>query len=58
MVRVYAPEEKAAAADIYAPPTQPTTFVIDPKGIVLEMHESYTSGDDAKMDALLAKLVK
>jgi thiol-disulfide isomerase/thioredoxin len=58
MIRVYAPEEKAAAADIYSPPTQPTTYILSPKGIVLEMHEAYSSGDDAKMDALLAKLVK
>lgn len=54
LVRLYAPEEKAAAADIYAPPTQPTTFVIDPKGIVVEMHESYSSGDEAKLDKALA----
>ena len=58
MIRVYAPEEKAAAADIYSPPTQPTTYILSPRGIVLEMHEAYTSGDDAKLDKLLAKLVK
>lgn len=57
MVRLYAPEEKTAAADIYSPPTQPTTFVIDPKGVVVAMHESYSSGDEGKLDKLLGKLI-
>jgi thiol-disulfide isomerase/thioredoxin len=58
MVRVYAPEDKAAAADIYTPPVQPTTYVIDPKGIVRKLHASYNKGDEAKLDKLLGELVK
>lgn len=58
MVRVYAPEDKAPAADIYAPPSQPTSYVIDPRGIVRKLHTSYYSGDEGKMDKLLAGLVK
>ena len=58
MVRVYAPEETTPAADIYSPPKQPSSFVIDPKGIVRELHEGYENGDEAKMDALLRSLVK
>lgn len=58
MVRVYAPEETTPAADIYSPPKQPSSFVIDPKGIVRVLHEGYESGDDAKMDKLLRQLVK
>jgi thiol-disulfide isomerase/thioredoxin len=58
MVRVYAPEETTAAADVYSPPKQPSSFVIDPKGIVRELHEGYEGGDDKKMDALLRSLVK
>lgn len=58
LIRVYAPEEKAAAADIYSPPSQPTTYVLNPKGIVVEMHEAFVSGDDAKLDKILTGLVK
>lgn len=58
LLRVYAPEEKTPAADIYAPPKQPSSFVIDPKGIVRELHEGYSSGDERKLDALLTSLVK
>ncbi|MBZ0235825.1 MAG: TlpA family protein disulfide reductase [Deltaproteobacteria bacterium] len=58
MVRVYAPEESTAAADVYSPPKQPSSYVIDPRGIVRELHEGYSSGDDKKMDRLLQSLVK
>ncbi len=58
MLRVYAPEESTAAGDIWAPPKQPSSYVIDPKGIVRELHEGYVGGDDTKMDRLLASLVK
>lgn len=58
LVRVYAPEDSAAAGDIYAPPSQPSSYVINPKGVVVELHEGYESGDDGKMDAMLKKLVK
>jgi thiol-disulfide isomerase/thioredoxin len=58
MIRVYAPEESTAAADIYSPPKQPSSFVIDPRGIVRELHEGYESGDESRMDALLRSLVK
>ena len=58
LVRVFAPEDKTAAADIYAPPAQPSSYVIDPNGIVRKIHESYYSGDEKKMDKLLTGLVK
>lgn len=58
LVRVYAPEDKAPAADIYTPPAQPTSYVIDPRGVVQKLHTSYYSGDEGKMDKLLAGLVK
>jgi thiol-disulfide isomerase/thioredoxin len=57
LVRVYAPESSTPAADTYSPPTQPSSFVIDPKGIVRELHEGYESGDDAKMHKALTRLV-
>lgn len=58
MVRVYAPEDSTAAADVYSPPKQPSSYVIDPRGIVRELHEGYSGGDDKKMDRLLQSLVK
>jgi thiol-disulfide isomerase/thioredoxin len=58
MIRVYAPEESTAAADVYSPPKQPSSYVIDPKGIVRELHEGYAGGDDKKMDRLLQSFVK
>ena len=58
LVQLFAPEDKAAAADIYAPPAQPSSYVIDPNGIVRKLHQSYYSGDETKMDKLLAGLVK
>lgn len=58
LVQIFAPEDKAPAADIYAPPTQPSSYVIDPRGVVRKIHESYYSGDEKKMDKLLTDLVK
>ena len=58
LVRVYAPESSTAAADIYSPPIQPSSYVIDPKGIVRELHEGYSSGDDGKMHGSLEKRVQ
>jgi thiol-disulfide isomerase/thioredoxin len=58
MIRVYAPEESTPAADVYSPPKQPSSYVIDPKGIVRELHQGYEGGDDTKMDRLLQSLVK
>jgi len=58
LLRVYAPEDKAPAADIYTPPSQPTSYVIDPRGVVKKLHTSYYKGDEDKMDKLLTGLVK
>jgi thiol-disulfide isomerase/thioredoxin len=58
MVRVYAPETAAKAADIYVPPTQPTTYVIDPKGVVQGIHEGFVGGDEIKLERQLTRLVK
>ena len=41
-----------------SPPKQPSSYVIDPKGIVRELHQGYEGGDDRKMDRLLQSLVK
>ncbi len=57
MVRVFAPEETTAAADVYSPPKQPTSYVIDPKGVVRKLHAGYESGDEGMLDKLLVSLV-
>jgi thiol-disulfide isomerase/thioredoxin len=58
LIRVYAPESSTTAADIYSPPIQPSSYVIDPKGIVMELHQGYEGGDDGKMHRALEKLTK
>lgn len=58
MRQAFAPESTVAVADIYEPPTQPTTYLIDPKGLVRELHEGFVAGDEAKLDRRLVALVK
>ena len=58
LVRVYAPENRSPAADIYEPPAQPSSYVIDPNGVVRKIHASYYKGDEKKLDRVLTSLVK
>lgn len=55
MQAVYEPD--GATVESYEPPTMPTTYVIDGRGIVRFRHEGYRAGDEkalaAKLDALL-----
>jgi thiol-disulfide isomerase/thioredoxin len=52
-------EPDSATVESYEPPTMPTTYVIDGRGIVRFRHAGYRAGDEkalaAKLDALLAK---
>lgn len=52
-------ESGGATVESYNPPTMPTTYVIDSRGIVRHMHKGYRSGDAKKLarelDKLLAK---
>lgn len=52
-------EPDGATVESYEPPTMPTTYVIDGRGVVRYRHEGYRAGDEkelsAKLDALLAK---
>jgi thiol-disulfide isomerase/thioredoxin len=52
-------EPDGATVESYEPPTMPTTYVIDGRGIVRFRHEGYRAGDEkalaAKLDGLLAK---
>jgi thiol-disulfide isomerase/thioredoxin len=59
---VYSPQSSTSTGDNYVggdDPKFPTTFVIDPEGIVRHVHKSYHSGDSEKLskkiDELLAK---
>ena len=62
MTVVYMPAEKSAAAARYGSATMPSTFVIDPHGVVRHVHAGFaerdTSGESKKIKAALDKLVK
>lgn len=51
-------DPRGASADIYDPPTMPSTFVIGPRGLVRHLHKGYRSGDDDDLASTLAKLMK
>lgn len=58
----FMPQEKSAVAARYGAATMPSTFVIDPAGVVRLVHAGFkerdASGEIKKMQAALAKLVK
>jgi len=62
MVVVYLPEEKSGVAARYGAATMPSSFVIDPQGIVRHVHSGFdernASGEAKKLKAALAKLIK
>jgi len=58
MLRVYMPEERTSSVDTYDPGTFPSTFVIDPNGVVRLVHKGYESGDEDRVAKRLDALVK
>ena len=46
------------SVDTYDPPTMPSTFLIDTKGIVREVHAGYRSGDERDLAKLIEKYRK
>ena len=46
-----------ATVESYSPPTMPSTYVIDKRGIVRDVHAGYRSGDDKKLAKVLDKLL-
>ncbi|MBA3819607.1 MAG: TlpA family protein disulfide reductase [Deltaproteobacteria bacterium] len=62
MVIVYLPEEKSGVAARYGAATMPSSFVVDPQGIVRHVHlgfdERNASGEQKKLKAALAKLIQ
>ena len=55
---VYMPDEQSAAMKAYDPDRMPSTFVIDPEGIVRIVQYGYDKGDEDKLAAKLAELTK
>jgi peroxiredoxin len=62
MVVVYLPEEKSGVASRYGASTMPSSFVIDPAGVVRHVHSGFdernASGEQKKLKAALEKLMK
>lgn len=60
MTVVFSPESKTTSADSYVggdDPKFPTTFVIDPKGVVRHVHREYHKGDADKLARKLDELI-
>ena len=55
---VFLPDEDSPAMKSYDPDRMPSTFVIDPKGVVQLVEYGYTKGDEDKLAAALAELTK
>ena len=55
---VFMPDETSKAIKSYDPDKMPSTFVIDPKGVIQEIRYGYDSGDEDKLAATLSSLVK
>jgi cytochrome c-type biogenesis protein len=58
MLAVFLPADKSAALEQYDPDHMPSTFVIDPSGIVRYVEFGYDKGDEDKLAAKLDELVK
>jgi len=57
---VYSPQDRTNSANTYFggdDPKFPTTFVIDPKGVVRHVHREYHDGDAAKLSRKLDELL-
>lgn len=62
MLVVYSPQSSTTSANNYVgdedgEPVFPTTFVIDPKGIVRYVHKGFHKGDEKKLAKQLDKLI-
>lgn len=60
MTRVFLPAKTSAADDLYETGTFPSSFIVDPSGVVRHVHEGFDGDGDvakmrAKLDALLPK---
>jgi peroxiredoxin len=55
---VFMPQESSQAIKSYDPAHMPSTFVIDPDGVVRYVHMGYDKGDEDKFAVELGKLIK
>jgi peroxiredoxin len=55
---VFMPDENSAAMKAYDPDKMPSTFVIDPQGVVQVVKYGYDKGDEDKLAAQLTELTK
>jgi thiol-disulfide isomerase/thioredoxin len=56
LMKVYLPADAASGDDAYATGTFPSTFVIDPQGILRIVHKGFASGDDGDLAKQLDEL--
>ena len=56
MVKGYDPDQSSIS--LWDPEHMPTTYVVDPKGIVRHVHPTYESGDEDKLAKALDALLK
>lgn len=57
LLRIYMPQEQATADEQYDTGTFPSTFVVDPQGVIRHIHVGYESGDETKLKEELTKLI-
>jgi len=55
---VFMPDENSPAMKAYDPDRMPSTFVIDPQGVVRIVQYGYDKGDEDKLASKLADLIK
>jgi peroxiredoxin len=55
---VFMPDENSPAMKAYDPDRMPSTFVIDPQGVVRVVQYGYDKGDEDKLVTKLAELTK
>ncbi len=55
---VFLPDENSPALKAYDPDRMPSTFVVDPKGIIRLVQYGYSKGDEDQLATTLADLIK
>jgi thiol-disulfide isomerase/thioredoxin len=51
-------DPSSTSAEQFEPPTMPTSYLVDKKGIVKAVHEGYNPGDEKKVKAEIDALLK
>lgn len=55
---VFMPDDSSPAMKAYDPDKMPSTFVVDPKGVIQLVQYGYDAGDETKLAAKLDELIK